>query len=208
MILALLAALFVLMGWTPGAGGSGGAAATADLLTAALGFKAQTFPAPTLTNGGLLASQGILGSAIYLQAGQVISNVVVGVAQAGAGTAPTTIRLGVANSSGVMQAVTANVAGSANWTAGVANVSFPLTASWTVPASGLYYVLVYVSGGFTTTALQLERGSNANLGLPVGSGLAAYGQFGAAQADLPIVGASLPTFPAIAAQPALWFALS
>ncbi len=102
-------------------------------------------------------SQRIYGGGIYLYTDEVITNIIVCVEVAGAGTAPTNLKLGLWSSAAtpVCLAVTADLAADTRWTASTSYKVCALTAPYTILASGLFYAAFWINGTFATTNLQL-----------------------------------------------------
>lgn len=141
-------------------------------LTTALGFIATSFPPFTATSVAALASQRNYASGLYLYAGETITNVCCCVTTAGAGTAPTSIKLGLWSSASpaVCLALTSNLAADARWTSLGWKVN-ALTAPYSVTTSGLYYASLWTDGAFGTTPLQLAVGAtDGAFGGPLGAG--------------------------------------
>lgn len=113
----------------------------------------------------------VFGNAVYLYEGEVITNIVVAVAVAGVGTAPSHIQaiLWDGNqSTPTALAVSAEDAANSRWTSGTGWKEIPLTAPYTVPTSGIYYPSFVKVGAFGTTDLQLITGGSANPGSNIG----------------------------------------
>ena len=127
--------------------------------------------------------------AIGLRSGDVVTNMIASVTTAAAGAVPTLIRMGIADSTGKMLAVTADLKSDAQWTAQQEAV-FPLSAQLTIPAEGLYYLCIIEVGAFGGTPLQLRRFGTAGIITAVGTGkLISAAQSGLT--DLPAVNSSL-----------------
>lgn len=190
------------MTWEPQAPAS----SSADSLATALGIIAQTGPQGLMSGGGVVTAGVVFGGAVELTGGTVVTNMSVCVQTAGAGTLPTLVRFGIIDANRVVQARTADVHADAGLQA-TGTVTYPLSAPWTVPASGLYYLVVIEAGAFGTTALQLGRlGTVAPGGAGLAAGKPAFGAFGTGQADLQAVGAAQPAFTNNT--PLFWVALS
>lgn len=134
------------MGWSPQGGGSG--AASADELTAALGFLAATSPPGQWDAVVAASTQTLRASAVWLPAGLQITNLVTYVSVIGAAT--TLARLAVYDDSFDLAAATANttsIAGSTGYHV------VPLSSVYQVPAAGLFYFCeLYVGTGLPTIA--------------------------------------------------------
>jgi hypothetical protein len=113
---------------------------------------------------------------IYLQQGQVLSNITVCVQTAGASIANS--YLGLYNAAGTQLAVTAAIT-TAFQAAGA--VKTPFTASYTVPTTGFYFVALLIGTGTVTspkfmgpsTGSGLPSSSNVGISGPV-AGVLAY----------------------------------
>jgi hypothetical protein len=106
-----------------------------------------------------------------------------------AGTAPTTARAGIADSTGKILALSGNVNAAANWVAGAS--TFPFASPYTILADGGYYACMLVNGSWGTTQPTALRGAGASGTFgALGSAMLVYGiQTG--QTDLPSVGSSM-----------------
>lgn len=173
---------------------------------ALLGYKKPTFDLAA-ASGSTVTSQIIFGSAVFLRKGETVTNIITAVTTAAAGTTPTTIRLGIMSSALVMQAITGNLNANAIWTS-VGTKAAPLSAAWVVPSDGIYFIVLISNGAFGTTALQLAKAQSsiATLGQALAGFPPKYGQFGAAQTDLPAVGASASAWSSNATF--FWFAFN
>jgi hypothetical protein len=122
--------------------------------------------------GNPQSSQTIHGMAVYLYAGETVTNVICCVTIAGAGTAPTALKLGVWSSAAtpVCLAVTADLATDSRWTSGTGWKVNALSSAYVVPSSGIYYLAFWINGAFATTNMSLSV-SVPNLGpsQPIGS---------------------------------------
>lgn len=172
-----------------------------DIGRAGLGFLSWNCYPHALS--GLLTptSQTIHAAWLPLRAGQVVTNVNFFVQTAGAGTVPTSIVCGLANAT-TMLAQTGELKNSAIWTAaGIADA--PLSAPYTVPTSGLYYVFYLANGTWGTTNLAILRGSNN--GATSRSSILFYATAGTGQTALPANNAAVTL---TASTNALWVAAS
>ena len=120
----------------------------------ALGVIAVSEPGLTNQGGVNPTSQTIVAGAIYLYAGQAITNIIVGVQTAGTSTAPTGIYLGLWDSASTPNclAATANLAADARWTSQGWKVN-ALSAAYTPTTSGIYYAAFLQNGAFAGTNL-------------------------------------------------------
>lgn len=137
-------------------------AANDDILTAGLGLKAWNFH-PLAASGNIaLVSQTIYAVALGLRTGQVINKIVLGAITAAAGTAPTGMFVGLANSTGKMLAQSGNLAASTVWTTDVTAGKLcqaSLSAAYTIPSDGIYYVVLLKDGAWGTTQPTFFKGS-------------------------------------------------
>lgn len=120
-------------------------------------------PFPFFLNPAVQAptSKTVYGCLNGLRVGDVVSNIVVTVAQVAAGTAPTSCFAGLFDTTGARLAVSADLKDSAIWTTALGPVSAPLSSPYVVPNDGGYYAAIWFDGVFGTTALNLAR-STAN----------------------------------------------
>lgn len=119
-------------------------------MTAGIGFIAQTFDLE-LTNGTLISPAGELrANAIGLQAGDVVTNIVIDVLVAASGTAPTLTKVGLYDSNLNLLASSADLSASAIWNSiqfAVAALSSPFIVS----TAGMYYCGFLRVGNYGTT---------------------------------------------------------
>jgi hypothetical protein len=162
---------------------------SADVFQKALSLLAWNMMPLNLPTASAPTSQSIYAVAIPLSEGQIVSKLGFTVTTAGAGTAPTNIFVGLADSTGKMVAQTADVAADTAWTdTGIRTVS--LVASYTVPSDGIYYVVFLQNGTWGTTAMQFGRTNTYAHGHIFGSTFV-YASGGALQTTLPANGSSL-----------------
>lgn len=109
--------------------------------------------------GNALASQTVYASLLGLRSGDTVTNIVVNVQVAGAGTVPTDVFFGLYSTAGTRLALTADVSADAGLTA-TGYQDFALTAPYQVTADDGYYVVALQNGSWGTTAVQLTRGPN------------------------------------------------
>lgn len=109
---------------------------------------------------------------------------------AASGTSPTTARFGLADKTGKILALSANVNASANWPATPMQV--PFTSPYLVSSDDGYYGCFVVNGvwGTTQPTPGIFNSSTALLAGPVGSA-PSYQFIWTGQTDLPAVGSSL-----------------
>lgn len=162
----------------------------------------EPFPALASTVGSSLTSGTIYALAVGLRAGDVLTNLFTNVVVAGSGTAPTLIRQGVADSNRVIRALTADTHADAQWlSTGI--TSFPLSAAYTAPADGLYYLCIIQVGAFGTTALNIRK-CTVPIGLPAVAGGVVISGNQNGQTDLPTVGNAMTL--ATSSTNSLWLA--
>lgn len=131
-----------------------------QILQTARGWKGET---PSLlascTSATTVTSQQILGGAVGLTTGDVVSTLWTCVSVAGAGSTPTTIKLALVDTAGVIKAVTANLTADVKWNT-TGPQDFSVITPFTVLTEGIYYLMLLEDGAFTTP-LQLARANNA-----------------------------------------------
>jgi hypothetical protein len=178
------------------AGPVGPAGSRRDIALAAAGILAENFGIELLSSTGTAPTPGtIYGGEIGLFAGDVVTTLrtMMGNAAA-AGTPPTLMRLGLADSTGTIVAVTADVKADAAWTTVNTIAGFALTTPYTVPADGGYYIVLLQVGTWGTTNPLIAR--SAALGASAYSAkipgfMARVASFGTGKTDLPAVGVAL-----------------
>lgn len=160
-----------------------------SILTQSFGLTAETVS--LLAAGGTQAvvSQRLYVSSVGLSAGDLISNVCLQITTAAAGTAPTLVKVGIADSAGVMLQQSANLAASAIWTASGIVVA-PLAAAVPITADGLYNLMYLQNGTWGTTNVTFANSGLGNANSQVGSGPKRYRIIGG-QTDLPANGVAL-----------------
>jgi hypothetical protein len=124
----------------------------------ARGFGGQVWENSLVNLGSTApATQALYGTLAGFLAGDVITNIIVAVATAGAGTTPTGIYLALYSASGALEAETANLAASAIWTpgAGAGYAVCTLSSPFTVPSTAGYYLTFVQNGTWGTTQLKL-----------------------------------------------------
>ncbi len=125
-------------------------------------------PTLTLVTGAAAATQVIYGTGVHLYAGESITNIIVNVTTAGAGTTPTNLRLGLWNSAAtpVCVANTPDIAATGSLTSNGYKVTAISAGPYVVPASGLYYAAVWQNGAFGSTPVAFsvinQSGPQAN----------------------------------------------
>lgn len=139
-----------------------------------------------LSNTYWPATQLVIASLIGLLNGDVVTNLIVFVANAGSGAVPTRIELGLYDLSDNRLATTGNIASDAQWTTNSIYGVFALSAPFTITADAGYYVAFLTVGAFGTSNPKiLKAGADtAGLGKAIGSNhRACWQQSG--QASLP-----------------------
>lgn len=161
-----------------------------ELKEQGLGLCAESSPLSGFVAGTALTSQRVQGVCVGLRAGAVIDHVATCLTVAASGTSPTHMRMGLADLTGKMLAVTADTTAAATWLIGV--VSLALTAAYTVPTSGLYIIALVQNGTFSVTepSFATQTAVDASQNAAVGSNPPRNFQW-AAQTDLPAVASSL-----------------
>lgn len=161
-----------------------------SIFLAGLGLTNATTRPSAVTSSSAPATGVVYGTSLGARAGDIVTNIGVQVVTAGAGTTPTLVRFGTADSTGKILAVTADVHASAGLTTqGIQ--TFALTAPLTISTSGLYYLVMLQVGSWGTTQMQLGRTSSGS-GVGVGVSGGAFVSFAwTGQADLPAVNSSV-----------------
>lgn len=162
---------------------------------------------PACNNTGLAGVGGdIEATLVGLVAGDVITNILLAVTAASVGSAPTTVRVGIADTTGKILAVSANVGGAG----GVYNATgpFPIALSnqYTVPTTGAYYLCKIASSTWGSGQPSFLIGNSGTLSQynPTGAGVLRAAKQ-ASQTDLPAVNSSMTL---VAPAQAYWFAVS
>lgn len=131
------------------------------------GYKGESFDRGTSGSTLLLVSDTAYFSAVGLKAGDVVTNVICDMETTGVKGASGAAYVGLYSSTGAQLAVSADA--TTQFTGAAGNLVVPLSAAYTVPADGLYYLAVY--SNFATTQPTLFRGNGGgNPGVAVGSG--------------------------------------
>lgn len=170
------------------------------------GILTETFPVLSNVNSASPSSGAGYGGLIGLVSGDVVSNIIVAAAVAGAGAAPTLIRVGLADKTGKILGISADVHADAQWTSGGLVIE-PLSSPVTIAVTDVYYPVFLKVGAFGTTDLALARGPSfsASIAGALGSG-PRLSPVQTGLADLPAVGSSL-AFSGTSGNP-FWFAVS
>lgn len=172
---------------------------------AGLGITSETYRITHGTGFAALTSQQIVCGLLALLEGDTVTNIILEVAIAAAGTSPTTMRIGLADSAGVMLAVSANENAAATWPTGFKAIA--MGTPYPVTTSGVYYCCIIQNGAFGTTNPSWAQASSTapKTSSPIGSGKGAY-KWQNTQTDLPIVGNSLTLIDGGGVFP--WFGVS
>jgi hypothetical protein len=116
----------------------------------ARGLLAENFTSESVGgNNTAPTSQRVFAHSFGLSGGDIVTGIVLGVPVAAAGTAPTTARFGLADSTGKILVLSGNLNAASNWTVGLTGFAF--TAPYTVLSSGGYYGCFMVNGTWGTT---------------------------------------------------------
>jgi hypothetical protein len=162
----------------------------AQLAQQAAGVISENGPPFLFPTAVLPATQQVAGALIGLRGGDIATGIVLRNTVAAAGTPPTTVRFGLADSTGKILVLSANLNALANWVQGP--IQFPFTAPYTVLTDGSYYAVFVVNGAWGTTQPTPIRAGYSQWyanALP-GKLPGAIQQTG--QTDLPAIGASVP----------------
>lgn len=148
-----------------------------DPYALAMGWQSRNYDSALSASGSAPSTQVVYAVAIPLTEGQVVSNILFNVAAAGAGTTPTGIYVGLANTTTLL-AVSNNLNANSIWTAASSIAVAPLSASYTVPATGVYYAVILQNGTWGTTQMTLNRttGANTNASSPLQQATGGTGQ--------------------------------
>jgi hypothetical protein len=161
----------------------------AQILSSAGGVITETENPSSLAIFTAASGGAVYGRLLGLRAGDVITGLVVRVSVAAAGTAPTTVRVGLADATGKILVLSGNLNAASNFPAGAAILAF--TAPYTVLADGGYYPVLFVSGVWGSTSPTLlntgvQTATNGALGAFAPPGITWTGQ-----TDLPAIGSSV-----------------
>jgi hypothetical protein len=155
-----------------------------DPIARSLGLLAASGELGLVSTSFVIVSQTIQCSAVWLNAGDVVNNVMFNVATGGAGTAPTGIFVGLCDAT-TMRAQSGNLAANVQWTTGSAFVIQALSAPYTAQASALHYVMFLQNGAWGTTQMTLNRLNNLGAQQPSGGSTFIYATAGTGQTALP-----------------------
>lgn len=167
------------------------------------GWLSENFPLAAASAGVAITSQMIHAASIPLVAGQVITNVLFANLVAAAGTLPTSVEVGLATPDGKVAVKSANTLTSLAQQ-GLGVNAFPLTATYTVPSTGLYTAYFLQNGTFGTTQPTPVK-TFATAVLTAGQSL--FGSYGTSQTTVPAVGTALGT-AAFGTGPCYWVGVS
>lgn len=160
-----------------------------SLSASAQGIITEVGPFSSYPNSVAPQTQVLTAALMGLRSGDIVTGVGLRLAVAAGGTNPTTARFGIADSTGKILAISANLNASAVWAATGA-APFPLASPYTVVADGAYYACFVVNGTWGTTQPTLAYGSGATVAAGAfASGVTAFGAQ-ISQTDLPAVGSS------------------
>lgn len=147
-----------------------------DIYLAGLGWVSSIEGDPSSFGTSAAPTAGtIYAVALGYRAGQIVTNTLWLSNVAAAGTNATSVFTGICDASGKMLAQSGNDVANVGWKAtGPALITSPLSATWSVPTSGLYYNVFLQVGAWGTTQLTLNRTSGAvtpvSLQLPQATG--------------------------------------
>lgn len=176
-------------GIAPTVGGRAGFAVRGDKRLAAQGLVSETADPGLYGTAVAPTSQTVYGALIGLAQGDVATGLILRLAVAASGTAPTEARVGLADSSGNIVVLSGSVKAATSWVAGASNFAF--TAPYTVPADGGYYACFVVNGTWSFTQPTIMRGAATAAAMTAYGSHAPPGFSWASQTDLPAVGAAL-----------------
>ncbi len=163
------------------------AAAKISPYIAGQGMIAETFPRQERSVSLVLVGGVVYYTGVALYAGQVITNITVGVTVKS--TSATLAKVGLYSKTGTRLALSSTQHVTWNANPGLYTVPFAAAATYTVPADDLYYVAVISVGG-TPPSLLTATTSTGVLSITtavIGSGVPAY-TAQTAQSDLPSPG--------------------
>jgi Pectate lyase superfamily protein len=162
-----------------------GGVTPADPLAVAMGYKSWNWNSATTGAGNALTSQRIDVAAVYIPHGTVVTNVVLDVIVAAAGTAPTGFFVGLCTTAKMVRQ-SGNLNNSALLTS-TGTKQFALTSTYvsnpTDSPTGLYFVCMLQNGAFGTTNPTFLRGNASTPGTSITG--ATFGNIGTGQTVLP-----------------------
>ena len=153
-----------------------------------LGLQASTFPSFMANHVAAAPTTQAQACGVWLNAGTTVTNLVVNVVSA-ASASVTFAYLGIYNASLNLVAVTANAAAAFQSTTGW--IETPLTSTYTVPYSGLYY-LAFIFSAATEPTLTWINGAGSGASQKNPSGQYAYFA-GSGTSDSTLVSPAVPT---------------
>lgn len=153
-----------------------------DIQADAYGLLAFNAPMSLVASSTGHTSQVGYAAGLPLLAGTTVTNLWMCVAQAGAGTVPTTIKLGITNYLGVRKGVTANLKDDAKWTS-TGYKSFALAVPYVAETTDMYPVVFLQDGTWGSTQLQLNRCAGATP-TPVLNSRYSWSTWGTGQTDI------------------------
>lgn len=168
-----------------------GTLSTRDILLQGAGLLCENFPLEFVTAQTVLATQVVYGALMGCRAGVAITGVTMATTAAGVGTAPTTFKIGIADSSGNILAVSANEASNAKLTTANSVFGLAFTAPYTPATNMALRAIVLEDGAFGTTAVQFARGAslqNAALSFPFNSAIRRFSTYGSGVTALAVAG--------------------
>lgn len=166
---------------------------TEDLALRAAGLLGVSGDESTYTQSDPPPTQVVHAQLIGLRGGDTVTGVALSNAVPAAGTLPTTVRSGIADSTGKILALSGNANTLAIWAPGgnASKVLLPFTAPFVIPLSGAYFACFVVNGVWGTTQPGPMRGSGASAAGSAMPGFAPKTFALAGQTDLPAVNSSL-----------------
>jgi hypothetical protein len=133
-------------------------------IEATWGLVAYSSPLYAATSSTAPTSQQVFYTAVYYEAGQTVTYILFNTNTAAVGTVPTAIYCGFYSAVGLVvtqQAVSANVASSAEWTTTVPHApKIAMGTAYVIPSTGVYYHAFLKNGVFGTTDLVLQAYTN------------------------------------------------
>ena len=139
-----------------------------------------------------LTSQTVYGVLLGLHAGDIVTGIVLrgNVAAGGNSPSPTTVRVGIADSTGKILALSNNLNAAANFPAGTFGLA--LTTPYTVLADGGYYACLVINGTWSSTQPTIARsGATGTPNVTAFNSGAIPAFTWVTQSDLPAIGSSL-----------------
>jgi hypothetical protein len=159
-----------------------------QLLHTAGGVLTEAVNPMFLSVGSAPPTQSVQGLLHGLKAGDSVTGVLVYVGVAAAGSTPTLARFGLADSTGKILALSADVSAIGNWAIGPRKM--PFTSPYPITADGAYFTCFVVNGVWATPPQLLRGGGFGGAKLTL-AGSVIRGFNWAAQTDLPALGATM-----------------